>query len=348
MNTGRTAHSATLLNDGRVMVAGGLGKAGVLRSVEIYDPRSDEWTEASDTIHPRRNAVLVTLKDGRVLAAGGLDQQTVATSEIFDPGTGEWTELPPMNTGRESAMGVALDDGRLLVFGGANGVIGGADGQFELQSTEVYDPATNSWALLDTIAQAEMSWEGWVKLRDGRVLLAGGDFARPNRYVQIFDPSTDTWQSLRELPGPIGGAAAALLPDGRALLAGGGLRCCLRESLVYSPGADEWTPGPEMLVSRGGHVALNLPDGRVVLLFGLNPDLPFNGEHPDGEIYDPATGTQEKLPGFPGTFDMVNQPVVLQDGRILLAGGRSVVVNPEGQATTDYSTDAYLLNPPAR
>lgn len=348
MHVGRTSYSATLLNDGRVLVVGGLGDEGVLRSTEIYDPESDTWTVAADTIHPRRDSVLVTLSDGRVVVAGGVDSVTVSTSEIFDPESNQWTELPPLNVGRESAMSVALDDGRMLVFGGENTVIGAADGGFMLRSAEIYDPNLNEWKLVEPIAQGEMTWEGWTKLTDGRVLLVGGDFARPNRFVQMFNPAADSWRLLEELETPNGGSAVTLLPDGNVLVSGGGLRCCLTESHVLDINTEEWSVESEMLVQRGGHIGLNLPDGRTVLLFGLNPDFPFDDPYRGGEIFDPASGQRELLPDFPGIFDVINATVVLDDGRVFLAGGRFAQIEADGTFTVDYSADAFLLRPPEK
>lgn len=348
MNVGRTAYSATLLNDGRVLTVGGLGAEGTLNSVEIYDPEADTWTNVADTIHSRRNSILATLADGRVVAAGGQDSLTVSTAEIFDPTRNQWTELPPLNVGRESAMWVSLDDGRLFVFGGGNSLVGGTTGTFELASAEIYDPELNEWILVEPMSQEEVSWEGWVKLNDGRVLLTGGDFARPIKLVQIFDPATDSWELSTELPKPTGGGATVLLPDGNVLVAGGGLRCCLTETLVFDTALETWTPGPEMLVKRGGHLGLNLPDGRIVFLFGLNPDFPFDDPYRGGEIFDPGTGQQELLADFPGVFNLVNQVVVLQDGRVLIAGGRFGEITPDGASKISYSTDVFLLRSPDR
>lgn len=348
MNVGRTAYSASVLNDGRVLVVGGLGEEGILHSAEIYDPDSDTWTRVADTIHSRRKSILATLEDGRVVVAGGEDNLTASTAEIFDPARNSWTEIPPLNVGRESAMAVPLNDGRLFVFGGGNGVIGSAIGRFELASAEIYDPELNEWTLVGSMAQAEIAWEGWVKLNDGRVVLTGGDFARPNKFVQIFNPATDTWRRVTELPNPTGGGAAVLLPDGNVLVAGGGFRCCLTESLVFDIETEEWAPGPEMLVQRGGHIGLNLPDGRIVFLHGLDPDFPFSGPQRGGEILDPVSGEREILADYPGVFDLVNPVVVLKDGRVMQIGGRFSELDSTETVKTSYSTDVFLLRSPDR
>lgn len=348
MNIGRTDHSSVVLDDGRVLVVGGLGDAGTLSSTEIYDPELDEWVITADTIHPRRDSILVKLNDGRVIAAGGQQAQTVSTSEIYDPEVDVWTELPDLNVGRQSGMGVALDDGRLFVFGGGNGVVGGFDAQFELRSAEIYDPGANEWTLIEPTEQGEVDWSGWVKLADGRVLLAGGGFARPTRFVQIFDPETDKWSKSEAFENPIGGGAALLLPDDRVLLAGGGLRCCLTDTLIFDHKTETWSQGPEMPLARGGHKGLALPDGRLLLLFGLNPDRPFDDIYRDGHVYDPANGNWLRTGAYPGLLTTAPRPLALSDNGVLLAGGRRTFLGADGEINVEFLRDAYLLQVPDR
>lgn len=348
MKVGRADHSTILLDDGRVLVVGGLGDIGTLRSVEIFDPVLGEWVVAADTVHPRRDSILVKLTDGRVIAAGGQQSQTISTAEIYDPETNEWVELPDLNVGRQSGNGVALDDGRALVFGGGNGVIGGHDAQFELRSAEIYDPETNEWTLTEPTEQGEVEWSGWAKLSDGRVLLAGGGFARPNKFVQIFDPATDSWNISGTLEDPIGGGSAHLLPDGRVLLTGGGLRCCLTQTLIFDPGLETWSEGPEMPTARGGHKGVDLPDGRLLLLFGLNPDRPFDDIYLDGHVYNPANGQWLRTGEYPGRLTSVFRPLALNDGSVLLAGGRRTFLGSAGEIEVEFLQDTYSLRIPDR
>ena len=99
LSDARFGHSATLLRDGRVLVAGGGFLGGVLRSVEVYDPASEKWSnvEALDDARLQHTATL--LSDGTVLLAGGRGQGGILnTCEVFNPATGEWSATGSLNT----------------------------------------------------------------------------------------------------------------------------------------------------------------------------------------------------------------------------------------------------------
>jgi hypothetical protein len=136
------------LLDGRVLVVGGYVDAPfpgeVLRSTEIFNPATGLWSPAAPMSAPRHAAAAITLKDGRVLVAGGTTRffpppSVVASAEIYDPATGFWTTVAAMKTPRAVATGTLLADGKVLVVGGGN------DLSFGLRSAEIYDPAANVW-----------------------------------------------------------------------------------------------------------------------------------------------------------------------------------------------------------
>ena len=97
-----TAATATALQDGRVFVTGGNANTTLLASSEIYNPRSDKWTEAAPMPRARTQHSAVTLFDGRVLVSGGIDADGAPTNTtfIYDPGTDTWTDGPPMTVAR--------------------------------------------------------------------------------------------------------------------------------------------------------------------------------------------------------------------------------------------------------
>ena len=100
MATGRSGHTATLLTNGMVLVAG--GQLGVA-SAERYDPATDRWTPSTPAV-PRAYHTASLLPDGRVLVAGGLgregDPAATATTEIYDPKTNSWTAAAPLGQPR--------------------------------------------------------------------------------------------------------------------------------------------------------------------------------------------------------------------------------------------------------
>jgi N-acetylneuraminic acid mutarotase len=164
----RNGHSATLLPNGTVLVAGCCnGRVGGPRrgSVEVYDPRTATWAATGDlTIGAA--GTLTLLGDGTVLMAGG---EGTGRAELYDPGTGTWTVTGDMGGGRYSHTATLLADGTVLVAGGAYG----AGDSFYRDSVQRYDPTTGSWtaaaALLDP-----RKFHTAVLLHDGRVLVTGG------------------------------------------------------------------------------------------------------------------------------------------------------------------------------
>jgi tRNA A-37 threonylcarbamoyl transferase component Bud32 len=176
MAVGRSYHTATLLNDGRVLVVGGsstyVGAGTVRASAEIFDPRTGRWTAAHRMLIHRYVHDAVLLKDGRVLVAGGwasttLASRSLADSEVFDPLTGAWTTVGSMTAGRAQFRMAALPDGRVVAVGGLG------TGHRPLASVDLFDPVSSSWSRTDAMSRA-CWWPALVVLQDGRALVAGG------------------------------------------------------------------------------------------------------------------------------------------------------------------------------
>lgn len=109
----RSEHTARLLQNGKVLVAGGSGA-----TAELYDPATGTWAPIGTmtTAHGDHNATL--LADGRILVSGGIGTnfQALATAEIYSPTTGTWTATGSMTTARTSHSGVLLTDGTVLLW----------------------------------------------------------------------------------------------------------------------------------------------------------------------------------------------------------------------------------------
>ncbi len=189
MTVARFEASATLLKDGRVLIAGGLGGPGVhsptglqyppLSSAEIYDPTVGAFVGAGKMGESRADQVAALLPDGTVMVAGGASGTdgltTLRTVERFNPLTGSWTALPPMSTPRSGAAVATLHNGSVLVAGGETDNQGSVS---SLASAELFDPQSSTWRSAGSMGCARSGLEAAV-LNDGSVLEVAGDTAFP-------------------------------------------------------------------------------------------------------------------------------------------------------------------------
>ena len=139
LNHERSAHSATLLRDGRVLIAGGFDLSSKRQtSAELFDPVAGSWAETSPLHIGRAGHTATLLPDGRVLVAGGIGPALTLNNaiEIFDPDDQKWMEAAALNTERFDHTATLLKDGRVLVTGGQN-----PEGTF-INSAEIYDPVS--------------------------------------------------------------------------------------------------------------------------------------------------------------------------------------------------------------
>ncbi|MDC0681585.1 kelch repeat-containing protein [Sorangium atrum] len=302
-NEMKHAHTATLLQDGTVLVLGVEDSSATRGMAMRYDPSMDRWQLIEGTTPQVRSIMRPTplLRDGTVLVISG------DRVDRFNPATGAWEQAAPLMV-RSHMFGTAtlLQDGRVLVMGGSDA------------SAEVYDPAADVWTLVAT-ANARRYNHTATLLQDGRVLVAGGS-SDDGASAEVYDPATDVWTPVASMRQARAAHAATLLQDGRVLVVGGsseGIARAIAE--LYDPANDTWTSAGEMVAPRYINEVVLLADGRVLVVGDLDGDGQYSLDY-TAELYDPARGIWSPGPALniPLTYSVRAR---LDDGRVLIAGG---------------------------
>jgi hypothetical protein len=309
-------HTATLLNDGRVLIAGRCGGSGI--SAELYEPVSASWSATADMIEPCGGTATL-LRDGRVLVAGGTGSGGIplASAELFDPANGSWSATVAMTVARFGHTATLLPDGKVLVAGGSNETD-------TLASAELYDPASATWTATGTMDEARSGHTASL-LADGIVLVVGpSDRNIFNNLNELYDPTTGSWENTW-LSESRRGHSATLLTNGRVLIAGGtgpsGLHSsALASAELYDSATHVWLPAADMIRADAYSGAALLLDGRVIIAGGFMSDVGESIGESIAELYDPVSGSWSAggsmilaLTGSTATL--------LSDGTVLVAGG---------------------------
>jgi hypothetical protein len=329
MNTERYWHTATLLNDGMVLVAGGINNYDQYVAIaELYNPATGTFTATGKLNAPRYGHTATLLNNGMVLVAGG--NQTSA--ELYNPATGTFTVTGSPIIARTYASATLLNNGMVLVAGGI-----GNNNQ-ALASAELYDPATGTFT-----ATGSMNTAGYFQmatlLDSGMVLITGG-WADHDAVgsAELYNPSTGSFSDTNGSMtyGPFEGTAT-LLNNGMVLVAGGG--CCfgLPNAELYNPAIGIFIFTGSMNALRDQQTATLLNNGMVLVAGGGDNQV-------SAELYDPATGTFT-LTGSMNTSRTLHTATLLDNGMVLIAGG--LVFNiPNGVLTSAELYEPATRTPP--
>ena len=303
MAVGRSGATATLLQSGQVLMAGG-GDS----SAELYDPTSGKFTKTGSMKTARTGATATLLGTGKVLIAGGGD----SSAELYDPTSGQFTKTGPMKTARTGATATLLGDGKRVL------IAGGSDSSKKSQPTaEIYDPATSTFT--DTWAMAAARTNATATLVGAKVLITGGIDAGGNavKSAELFDPATDHFIAADSMAAARIGAVAALLPNGKVLVAGGSDGSAfLSQAEIFDPANGKFAPTDPMAIGRSFGTATVLSDGRVLIVggsAGLSPT-------PMAEIYDSKSG-KFSLASPMAVARENHTETLLKTGQVLIAGG---------------------------
>ncbi|RQH01119.1 kelch repeat-containing protein [Paraburkholderia dinghuensis] len=312
MNQARFRHTATLLTNGQVLVAGGTRKQATA-SAELYDPAADTWTSTGGLSQARQSHSATLLPDGRVLVAGGFRTgvgSELTSAELYDPASGSWSSTGSMADARDSHTATLLPNGLVLVAGG-EGKAGA------LSSAELYNPATGNWTPTGSMAQARFSHTATL-LANGLVLVVGGaSDSGALSSAELYNPATGTWSPTGSMSQVRTDFATALLPDGTVLaMAGTDGNIELSSAERYNPATGTWTPTGSLVHARDFLTATLLPNGRVLAAGGMAAGSDLYSD----ELYDPTTGTWTPTASMSLAREQ-HTATLLGDGAVLVAGG---------------------------
>jgi hypothetical protein len=229
MTTARESHTATLLGNGKVLIAGGSDGNVALATAELFDPASGSFTTVGSMAAPRSFQTATLLKSGKVLLAGGQDGRgnVLATAEIFDPATERFAPAGRMQSLREFHTATLLNDGKVLL-------IGGDDGSATLATAELFDPATGRFALAGSMQVARGLHTATLR-NDGTVLVVGGArlaagmdskarsglLSEFTEMAELFDPASATFTVTSSMANSRAKHTATLLPGVEVIVIGG-------------------------------------------------------------------------------------------------------------------------------
>ena len=319
MTVPRMNATATLLPNGKVLIAGGYqystAAVRILASAELYDPSTGTFAPTGSMIMARAEHTATLLADGRVLVAGGYgcgqpktcDPQDTALSaaqqltsaEIYDPKTGKFSRTGSMTSGRIDAAAARLNDGRVLIVGGY-----GAWADLYTPTTGRFVRVGPGFDILDGNPTATL-------LGNGKVLVTGdSNEIRP----ELFDPETGKFVSISfGFDGTTFPQSATPLRDGRVLLYSG-------ELTIYDPVTGSFTRSGSIATGLcSDPTATALATGGVLFAGGWVLDGGNSVSVPSASLYDPATGLRQIGPM--STPRLGHTATLLSDGNVLIAGG---------------------------
>lgn len=344
----RAMHTATLLNNGKVLVVGGYNSAGdptTHFSAELFDPVTRTWSLASELFYGRMGHAATLLLNGRVLVTG-----SGRTEEIYNPATNGWYSTSPMLTSRTSHTATRLFSGQVLVAGGYNPAAGDRFGY--LSSAELYDPDTHTWT---PVGKMNAGRWGHVAnfLPDGKVLVAGGFVTDGlSNSAEVFDPMTNTWSVVGGMFFDRVGQMhrSSILLDGRVVITGGYINdrssASLRNVEVFDYKSRNFYSVGSLNQPRRYHDSARLTNGRILVAGGY--DRPRDASNQlsltSTETFDPSSmvWTDVGHLNIPRSFHTLT---ALPDGRVLAVGGTNNIDPQRAERTSELFNSGFGIKP---
>ncbi|XP_017277332.1 kelch-like protein 20 [Kryptolebias marmoratus] len=273
-----------------IVTVGGEDDKVVLRSVESFDPMTNQWKNLACLPFAVSKHGLV-VSDSTLYLAGGEFPDGSASREMwrYDPCFDSWMEMAPMNVAR-SELGLVMLDGFVYA-------VGGWEGRSRLDSVECYNPHTNSWQFTESVKMAVTSPA--VVALDGLLYVTGGAVLEDGdgtNLAQVYNPKTATWTEIAPMQIARSGSAACTL-KGKIYVIGGWHASTENTDKVecYNPKTNQWTmcaPMKERRYRPGAAVV----DGKIYVLGG---EEGWDRYHDTIERYCDETDTWEIVGEMP-------------------------------------------------
>ena len=330
MQSGRNQHTATLLDNGKVLIAAGSLDTVPLKSAEVFDPANNTFSSVGSLAVVRKSHTATKLQDGRVLITGGKSPIGYLSScEIYDPASRFFQTTSSLATVRALHTATLLNDGKVLVVGGVT------TGGVPTPTAELFNPLTETFSSTGSLALQRKRHRATLLL-DGNVLVSGGNYLansegggdRETDTVELYDTVSGSFSDVQKMHAPRSEHESTLLSDGNVMICGGSTA---GPSDLYDPATQTFTAIGQMVETRGRHVALQLINPAWGTLVGKV--LAIGGDVPGGEVFgggQQAIGSVELFDPASNQFSLFGQMTVerqnhtateLLDGRILITGG---------------------------
>jgi len=324
MNVARMDHTATLLANGEVLVAGGVISGA---SAELYNPSTGTWSFTGSMTTARFNHQAVLLQNGEVLVAGGGSvSNPLASAELYDPSTGVWTATGSMNTARSNFSLTLLTNGQVLAVQGT--------------SAELYNPATGTWTVTGSPTSPVAGPEAALLL-NGQVLAIERTNSTPS---QLYDPSSGTWSATGNTDVFVPNPFVFRLPSGEVFVTASFASgvASYADVALYDPSTGLFTPESGPCNCRAYSGAL-LQTGMVLVAGGFITvrASPYNKTESitSAELWDPSTQAWTST-GNLNTSRGLGSMTVLANGQALLTGGETIDKHT-GQAEVLATAELY-------
>jgi hypothetical protein len=307
----RTAHSATRLIDGRVLLVGGVDENGaVVATADLWNPLTGTCTPTASLPGPRAQHTATLLGDGRVLVVGGVSNfdlsdplaalgSALSSCVLYDPLANTWNPAPSLPKARVGHAASLVGNGRALVSCGIEitNVLGFPVPGFSSDCRR-YDPVANTWSAAGTVSGGR-AFHAQTSLTNGRALLVGG--VEGNLLTLVFTT--------------------------------------LATTRLYDPSANSWTNSASLSAGRA-YPQLVSASGRAIVLGGL---ASFDLATQTGAPALPIESASETVAAWSSSADLIYARPVCN--AIAIEGGARVLATgtgDDGQPTADLSAEIYL------